>query len=353
MLFSSVILNGSDVLTLQNLSETSLGKVNFKILLSMLVVEIQNLQFLFRALAISLLASISVSGVYYEYLKKGGSWRIASQLSVLIPALVTLFIIFYTPLVSSSFGTALLSIVTLFVLLLFVGKLPRFKCRIEDKEFDKIENTPVFMCHERKSLVYNAWYDLKKKRIVITRGLFRILQDEERRAVLYHEIGHSKTKFWALITQLTCSLWLGSVSVILTMLILVWMTKYTWPNKIVLSTAFLAFLPMYAISFMISSWVNEHEADSYAARIVGFKPKAQALIKLHVYNSLKGCESTISCINFSDSFELGKLTYFYVLKTIIRRIFRYLDPRAVLNQPLPETHPPLRLRLEKIVKIRK
>lgn len=88
----------------------------------------------------------------------------------------------------------------------------------------------------------------------------------------------------------------------------------------------------------------------HAVRVTGFKPKAQALIKLHIYNSLKGCENTISVIEFSDSFELDKLSYFQVLKAIIWRVFKYMHPQTVLNQPLPETHPPLRLRLEGIIR---
>jgi len=138
------------------------------------------------------------------------------------------------------------------------------------------------------------------------------------------------------MTILTCILWLMSVSTILTIFILVWLSNYDWLNKIILSISFLAFLPMYAISFMISSWVGEHEADSYAIKKVGFKPKAQ------------GCEKVISSIEFSKSFELDEVTYFQVLKVVIWRVFKYMHPQTVLNQPLPETHPPLKLRLEKI-----
>jgi len=295
-----------------------------------------------------LLLSISVSAVYYEYLKRGGSWRVAAQFSLVIPILISLFVIFYTPITSSPILSVLFSFVFIIVFLIFVGKLPRFKCEKPEEELGNIENISIFICCEKKGRIYNAWYNFREKKIGITKSLYEILSEEERKAVIYHEVGHSKMRLWDVMTRLTCSLWLISVSLILTMFVLAWLSNYDWLNKIVLSVAFLSFLPMYAVSFMISSWVNEHEADSYAVKMVRYKPKAQALVKLHVYSSLKGCESVISAIEFPDSFELDKLSYLQVLKAIIWRVFKYMNPQTVLNQPLPETHPPLRLRLERI-----
>jgi len=122
-------------------------------------------------------------------------------------------------------------------------------------------------------------------------------------------------------------------------------------SKVSLFLTFVALLPMYAISFMISSWINEHEADIYATQHVGFKPTAMALVKLHVYNSLKEYESLFENVKFSEDFVINKISYKALFKEIIKSVLVYMNPQTVFNKPLPETHPPLRLRLEKIVKV--
>ncbi len=135
------------------------------------------------------------------------------------------------------------------------------------------------------------------------------------------------------------------------MLVLIWLfSNYSIFQKILNSIIFVSFLPIYAVFFMISSWINEHEADVHAVKVAGFKPFAMALVKLHVYNKLREYEKFITKVEFSDVFRLEDVSYIDVLKAILRRVFVYLNPQTVLNQPLPETHPPLRLRLEKIVR---
>lgn len=251
--------------------------------------------------------------------------------------------------VSSNNFTILLIFFLLFFLLWY--KYPRFKC-LREKEISKINGITIFLCYE-KNRFYNAWFDPIKKKIGITKSLFDILSEDERKAVLYHEIGHSKNKLWYWIMVCMLVLWFSFASSVLTLVLLIVLLGYDIVSKIALSATFLTLLLMYAVSAMISSWINEHEADVYAVKMVGFKPKAQALMKLHIYSSLKECENVISGIEFSDSFELDKLSYFQVLKAIIWRVFKYMHPQTVLNQPLPETHPPLRLRLERIIRLKK
>jgi len=312
-------------------------------------VEPQNVKFLFQTITISLLIIIFISAVYYMYLQRGRFWGVLAQLSIVIPILILLFLIFYVQIISNLILSGIFCFVLITILLFFVRSYREFECEKPEEKLGEIENISIFICRERKDRIYNAYY--KGKKIKITKSLYDILSEEERRAVFYHEVGHSKVRLWDIITRLTCFLWILSVSSIVAMiLVLAWLPNYDWLNKLIFSVAFLSFLPMYAVVFMISSWVNEHESDSYAVKMVGFKPKAQALIKLHIYNSLKGCENVISAIEFSNLFELDKISYLQVLKAIIQRAFKYMYLQTVLNQPLPETHPPLRLRLEKILR---
>ena len=115
--------------------------------------EIQSTTLLLVALVISFLLSFSISIVYFEYLKKGGSWRIAFQFFVFLPVLISLITIFYTAITSNPVTTVFYYFIFSFVLLLFVGKLPRFKCK-KMKKIDKIENLPIFICLSPYNVLY-------------------------------------------------------------------------------------------------------------------------------------------------------------------------------------------------------
>lgn len=241
-------------------------------------VEVQNIVLPLRILAVTFLLCIFVSMVYFEYLKGRKSWKVLFQFFAMLPILISITGLMYIAVTSAPLTNFLFSLVLLFVLLLFVGKMPRFKCERKDR-IDEVEGLPVFICHEKKK-VYNAWFDIRKnKEINFTKSLFDIFSEEERKTVLYHEIGHSKSKLWDFTVRGTLALWLFSVSLILTMLVLIWFfSTYPISQKISTSIIFILFLPIYAVSFMISSWINEHEADVHAVKVAGFKSFAIALI---------------------------------------------------------------------------
>jgi len=121
-------------------------------------------------------------------------------------------------------------------------------------------------------------------------------------------------------------LWFSFASSVLALVLLIVLSGYDIVSKIALSATFLTLLPMYAVSAMISSWINEHEADVYAIKVAGFKPVAMALVKLHVYSDLMKYDTFITNIEFSDNFELVDISTLMVLKAILSRVFAYMKP---------------------------
>ena len=114
-------------------------------------IELENVKLLFQAITISLLISISISAVYYGYLQRGGSWRVVAQLSLIIPILISLFLIFYVPIISNPIWNALSSFVLITIFLLFVGSYPRFECEKPEEKLGEIENIPIFICLREKA----------------------------------------------------------------------------------------------------------------------------------------------------------------------------------------------------------
>lgn len=304
----------------------------------------QNITISLATLLASFILCISVSITYAGYIKKGrGSFIPFLQILALLPTIIPVTILMYVSIKSSS---AIFTLIMMILFLFFIRKLSRFKCNKKEK-IGKIEEIPIIICQEKRK-IYNAWFDENKKEINFTRSLFEILSEEERKAVLYHEIGHYKTKPWRWMTNLLYILWFLSVSLILTMLFLLIFSDSELLLKLTLSIIFISLLPIYAISFMISSWINEHEADKYASQYVGFKTFAIALIKVHVYNHLIKYEYFIDEIKFSTTFNILDISHMQVIKEITKHIFIYLNPQTIFSQPLPQTHPPLIFRLKKI-----
>ena len=218
------------------------------------------------------------------------------------------------------------------------------------KKIGEINGIPIILCYDANK-IYNAWFNPWRRDIYLTKSLFEVLSEKEKEAVIYHEIGHSKNKFWFITTAILQILWIVLASFIIALTRLILISNIDVSLKLNLFLTFVAFLPIYAISFMISSWINEHEADLYATQIVGFRPIAMALVKLHVYNSLKDYEYFLKNVEFSDDLIVDEVSYKALFKEILKSILIYMNPQTVFSKPLPETHPPLRLRLEKIIKL--
>ncbi|ADC66203.1 peptidase M48 Ste24p [Ferroglobus placidus DSM 10642] len=304
---------------------------------------------LFGILLMTLLFCISLILTYVGYLKKG-----KSLLTLLQFFIVLLVLSILTGVILSAISSNLLiTVMAYFIFFLLITLLiwweySEFKCMNTEK-ISEINGIPIILCYDANK-IYNAWFNPRKRDIHITKSLFEVLSEKEREAIIYHEIGHSKNKFWFVTTVIMRGLWLVLASFIIAITQLILFSNINISLKISLSLTFVAFLPMYAISFMISSWINEHEADVYATQMVGFKPTAMALVKLHIYNNLRGYESFLKNVEFSGNLLVEGVSYKALFREIIKSVIVYLNPQIIFNRPLPKTHPPLRLRLEKIVR---
>jgi len=287
---------------------------------------------------------------YVNYLKKDRAPLTLLKLQFLIVLLV-LLILSYTILsaiISNLLVTVIADLIFFSLMALLIWwQYSELKCTNTEK-IREINEIPILLCYDANK-IYNAWFNPRKKNIHITKSLFDVLSEKEREAIIYHEVGHSENKFWLFITTIMRVLWLVLASFIVALIQLILLSNIDISLKINLVFTFVALLPIYAISFMTSSWINEHEADVHAMQTIGFKPTATALVKLHIYNNLRGYESFLKNLEFSDTLVLEEASYKAIFKEMMGSVIVYLNPEIIFNKPLPKTHPPLRLRLEKIL----
>ncbi len=304
------------------------------------------LDLLMYGLLASLAMSIAASLMYLGYIRDKRSFLTIVQAFVFLSGLGALLL----PLIELQRSDSVLSQVTLLVSLVLLSIFAwrnNFKCQNEEKIGD-IGDLPVFLCHDNDR-IYNAGIDLLRRKVTITKSLCDILDEREKNAVLHHELGHWVKKEWMGMAICARFMWIWFASTIIALIVLLLSTaRYDLASKILVSVAFLAFLPVYAVVFMVVSWIYEHEADLFASEAVGAEPLAHALLKLYIYSSIGRCEDAIHNIQFSKSFRVEKVPSRQILFSIVKKAFSYTGLRTVLSRPIPEDHPPLVLRLEKI-----
>jgi len=107
-------------------------------------VEPQNVKFLFQTITISLLIIIFISAVYYMYLQRGRFWGVLAQLSIVIPILILLFLIFYVQIISNLILSGIFCFVLITILLFFVRSYREFECEKPEEKLGEIENISIF-----------------------------------------------------------------------------------------------------------------------------------------------------------------------------------------------------------------
>ena len=110
---------------------------------------------------------------------------------------------------------------------------------------------------------------------------------------------------------------------------------------------------LLALTLMLWMWFGEHEADLHSAREVGSQYLMSALIKLYIYGFLDESGVLWQGADLNVELNMPKASSI-VREPSMREIFvmlvkgsmwSFISPLDVLKKRLPQTHPPLSLRL--------
>jgi len=297
---------------------------------------------------------------YYEYLRfpsrKTRLWFILTVSltgSVVVPSLVTWEVLGNLPVIS------VLAYIVFFVLaglykVLYEG---RFKCSEEEQRF--IDGMKFSVCYGGP---LNAWYDWRKKIIYVSDKLLRIFNDQELRAVYYHEEGHRKHLVIGRIGGGFTGLWLVFFSMLFTT---VWAVNFravyvdVWTYLLLLGLL-IPIACTFSLVSMLWNWLNEHEADIYSLEKTGPKPLISALIKLYIYSWLE--EEGISYDKVRASLDITAETLtphssrhklkhitWLLFKRSSQNALKIFEVSSLYKTPISETHPPLELRVYRLV----
>jgi Zn-dependent protease with chaperone function len=306
------------------------------------------------------------SHFYYKYLE--GDKKIPILGSFVLAVILLLLIhVVLSWLFFQVWGLPLIMFYLLFVIFLIVvvfGEMPRCtnvrtRSLGDDVKFEECLNGPI-----------NAWYNPLKKKIFVGDKILKFLDENELKAVYYHEEGHSRYGFWRLILNrslfvvwivfylvgLTSFLFylLGSsLFYLLGSTLLIYWFGDVLPLllNLLLYSFFVALVSSPVI--ILCLWYGEHEADIYSLKkLAAAEPMISALIKLHVYSILRDwVELKVRPKRTESSLVFRKRDIFALLfRESIGTALKIIEISSLIKNPLPLTHPPLRLRIYKILR---
>jgi Zn-dependent protease with chaperone function len=242
-------------------------------------------------------------------------------------------------------------LILLFIMLFGIHRYYKNVTRCSKVERRRVGNLELAVCVNGS---VNAWFNGRD--IVIGSKLLEILSPVELEAVYYHEEGHKKFRYMTPIYALILALWwllmivvfaidflqrLGLFKIISEDLVLI-IVGYSIPLGWLL-----------ALTIMLWMWFGEHEADLYSARRARSQYLMSALIKLYIYGFLD--ESGVLWEKASLNVGLNVLKASSIVQEpdkreifvmlIKRSMLSFAIPLDVLGKRIPQTHPPLPLRL--------
>jgi Zn-dependent protease with chaperone function len=240
-----------------------------------------------------------------------------------------------------SFAVFIIILVMLYVYNKRISKCSRI-------EFRSVDGMEFYVCHGGS---VNAWYN-PKKGIYISDRLLEVLNRKELKAVYYHEKGHEKNVLMDNLSKAITGIWLFFFSVVFSAVIfrhlILW---YFLLSLLIVACSLVAVCMLYL-------WFSEHEADIHSIKeLETAEPLVSALMKIHFYACLQRegvllnrriPSSPLTKPRFQNP---GKKRIFrLILIESLKTASNVLDHLSIVKDPLPPTHPPLWLRIYKILK---
>jgi len=310
---------------------------------------------------IYLAITFSSSYYYHSYLRSASIWsKIVSFIGLILLTIAIILLI--SPLILLIQKISILTYIIFFITLFLINYSYRREFKCSKEEASTIDNMEFIICYEGP---INAWYNSYKGKVYIGDKLLKILNGQELMFIYLHEEGHKKHRMIAEVTTSVSGLWLLFLSTLITVLIILGfdlgsITAYEF------LLIFIFLTPLASSSSLIVMlwyWLNEHEADTYSSERVGVKPAISALIKIYVYRRLEreGIQWNNAKLhielNSQQDLELIR-SYSYrdifvlLLNKSIQEAFKLTTPIEIFRKPLPETHPPLGLRIYKLLVVK-
>jgi len=299
---------------------------------------------------------LSCTLAYEDYLKKATKVnRIFFALTLSLNFGIVLALArYYLEVISHLPEIIVLSLVVSVLVMLYLHYKQRPKCSKID--FCSIDGMEFYVCHDGS---VNAWYN-PKKGIYISDRLLKVLNRKELKAVYHHEKGHEKNvRMDNLSKAIAIGFWLSFFSAVFSAVIFLFFLPIVFSAEILifLLSLFIVVCSLVAVC-MLYLWFSEHEADIHSIKELGTaEPLVSALMKTHFYAGLQREGVLVnrripSSLLTKPGFQNpGKKRIFkLILIESLKTASNVWDLLGILKDPLPPMHPPLWLRIYKILR---
>ena len=249
---------------------------------------------------------------------------------------------------TSPYSIIIVGMVLILLSIMLLGIRRLTKCSKVERR--RVGNLELVVCVNGP---VNAWFNGRD--IVIGDKLLEILSPVELEAVYYHEEGHKKFRYMTLIYASIIALWwlLMIFAFVIDLLWRLGLFKVSGDLVLILVGYSIPIGWFIVLTIMLRMWFGEHEADLYGARKAGSQYLMSALIKHYIYGFLDesgvlwektGFNVGLNTLKASSIVQEPSMREIFVM-LIKGSMLSFAIPLDVLRKRMPQTHPPLSLRL--------